>query len=131
IAQAFCAIADDLIALALMDGVGQSVRPQRSVFLYGAGGLGAIGRHTAGKDELPDLAARAVHDADGFHDPRRPGDVDLPHTFPVENSRLLRVEDEGEMNYRLRLRDAQDFNELTAGCLTAQVCLLKARQRGV
>jgi hypothetical protein len=51
--------------------------------------------------------AGAIHHADGFHHAGGTGDVDLPHALAIEDVRLLRVENKGEMDYRSRLGGAQ------------------------
>ncbi len=81
------------------------------VFLHRAAGLRTISRNAAGKDELPDVAAGAVDDADRFHHARGAGNVDLPHALEIEHAGLLRVENEGEMDDGLRAGCAQQLDQ--------------------
>ena len=94
---------------------------QRRLLAYRARGFRPVGRDAAGKDELLDLAAGPIHDADGFHHPGRSGDIDLPHALDVENPAALRIEDEGEMDDGTGAGVAQQLGELRATGLAAQV----------
>src|ERR1039458_5454328 len=62
VAKALGSIANHLVALALVNGVGQCVGTERSFFFYRPCGLRAVYGDTAGKNELPDLSAGAIED---------------------------------------------------------------------
>src|ERR1022692_892866 len=89
--EALGPVANHLVALALVNGVGQRVSAERGFLFHRPRGLRTVYHDTAGKNELPDLAAGAIDDAYGFHDPGRSSDVDLPHPFQVENARALGI----------------------------------------
>src|SRR5271157_4703531 len=129
IAQTLGAIADRLVALALVDGVWQGMRAERSFLFHWPRCFRAISRHAAGKDELPDVAAGAIHDAHRLHYAGRPGHIDLPHAFHVNNTAAQGIEDEGEMDHGGCAGRAQQLNQLPAGRFAAQVHLLVSRQR--
>src|SRR5208282_6511121 len=129
IAQTFGAIADHLIALALVDGIRQSMRPQRSVFLYRPRSFGSISRDAAGEDELIDVSAGAIDDARRLHDASGSRHVDLPHALDVKHAAAQRIEDEGEMDDRGCAGPAQQLNQRPTRGFAPQVNLLEARQR--
>ncbi|MGA3054103.1 MAG: hypothetical protein ABSD63_07835 [Candidatus Korobacteraceae bacterium] len=91
VAEALGPIADHLVALTFVNGIGQRVGAQRSFLFHRPDGLRAVYGDAAGKNELPDLAAGAIDDAYRFHDPGRSGDIDLPHPFQIENARALGI----------------------------------------
>src|SRR5271166_5438391 len=127
VAQTLGAITDDLIALALVNGVRQGMRAQRRFLLDRSRRFRPISRHAAGKDELSDVTASAINDADRFHDASGSGYIDLPHALDVENAAAQRIENEGEMDNGARAGLAQQLNELPARRFAAQVHLLESR----
>ena len=128
IAQTLGAIADHVIALALVDCVRKSVRAQRSFLVHRARRFRPVSRHAAGEDELIDVAAGAIDHADRFHDASRSGDIDLPHALQVKNAAAQGIEDEGEMDDRGCASLAQQLNQRPASGFAAEVHLLEARQ---
>ena len=130
VAETLGAIADDLVAFALVNRIGQSVSAKWSVFLYGACSLRTVRRYTAGKDKAANIAAGAVDDADRFHHARCAGNVDLPHALHIENAGALRVKNKCEMNDGLGPGVAQQFDELAAAGLATQIHFLELQRRG-
>src|SRR6516162_7934826 len=97
--QAFRTISNDLVALPFMDCVGQRMRRKREVLLHRSRSFRTVSRHAAGENKLANVSSSAVHDADGFHDAGRAGNVDLPHTFHVENAGALRIDNERQVHH--------------------------------
>ena len=130
VAKALGTIANYLVALPFVDGVGQRVRAQRSFLLDRSCCLWTIYRDTAGENKLPDLAPGTVDHAYGFHNARRTSDIDLPHAFRIENSGAQGVQNECKMNYGLCPGLPKQLDKLPARGFTAQVGLLESCQSG-
>jgi len=74
---------------------------------------------------LPYIAARAIDDADGFHDASRSGNVNLPHAIDVEYFFTLGIDDERQVDHRANAGLAEQLGEFAARRFTAKVHPMK------
>ncbi len=131
-AQARRALLHDQIAFFLVDRVGQRVGAEWRVLRDGCGQIGAVCRHAAGKNELPNCGSGiAVGFGNGFHHTSRAGHVDPPHAVNIQNPCALRIDHKRQVHNRRRLQLAQQQQQLAGGLFSSQVERHKAVDLGM